>query len=137
MLTLQVSRIIVEASGLASREALRAESRGAAVTSIFNPLVPAGAYDEFAKSARPASAGQRTWTESDGALPALYIGHGAPPLLDDAEWMTQLAAWTHAFPKPKGVLIVSAHWEAAPLMLSAPGTGTPLVYDFGGFKPRY
>ena len=107
------------------------------MNSIFNPLVPAGAYDEFARSARPASAGQRTWTESDGALPALYIGHGAPPLLDDAEWMTQLAAWTHAFPKPKGVLIVSAHWEAAPLTLSAPGTGTPLVYDFGGFKPRY
>ena len=36
-----------------------------------------------------------------------------------------------------GVLIVSAHWEAAPLMLSAPGAATPLVYDFGGFQPRY
>jgi 4,5-DOPA dioxygenase extradiol len=35
------------------------------------------------------------------------------------------------------VLIVSAHWEAAPLMLSAPGAGTPLVYDFGGFASRY
>ena len=39
-------------------------------------------------------------------------------------------------PKPRAVLIVSAHWEAAPLMLSAPGAGTPLVYDFGGFAPR-
>ena len=35
------------------------------------------------------------------------------------------------------MLIVSAHWEAAPLMLSAPGAATPLVYDFGGFAPRY
>jgi 4,5-DOPA dioxygenase extradiol len=35
------------------------------------------------------------------------------------------------------VLIISAHWEAVPLMLSAPGAGTPLVYDFGGFQPRY
>jgi 4,5-DOPA dioxygenase extradiol len=40
-------------------------------------------------------------------------------------------------PKPKAVLIVSAHWEAAPLCLSAPGAGPPLVYDFSGFHPRY
>jgi 4,5-DOPA dioxygenase extradiol len=108
-----------------------------ATRSIFDPLVPAGAYDEFAATAAPASAAQRKWTEADGALPALYIGHGAPPLLDDAEWMAQLASWTHTLPKPRGVLIVSAHWEAAPLMLSAPGAATPLVYDFGGFQPRY
>ena len=105
--------------------------------SIFDPLVPAGAYDEFAATAAPASAAQRAWAESDGALPALYIGHGAPPLLDDAEWMSQLAAWAHRLPKPRAVLIVSAHWEAAPLMLSAPGAATPLVYDFGGFQQRY
>jgi 4,5-DOPA dioxygenase extradiol len=108
-----------------------------ATRSIFDPLVPAGAYDEFAATAGPASAAQRAWTEADGALPALYIGHGAPPLLDDAEWMAQLASWTHTLPKPRGVLIVSAHWEAAPLMLSAAGAATPLVYDFGGFQPRY
>jgi 4,5-DOPA dioxygenase extradiol len=108
-----------------------------ATRSIFDPLVPAGAYDEFAATAAPASAAQRAWTPADGALPALYIGHGAPPLLDDAVWMKQLASWTHALPKPRGVLIVSAHWEAAPLMLSAPGAATPLVYDFGGFQPRY
>ena len=55
-----------------------------ATRSIFDPLVPAGAYDEFAVTAAPASAAQRAWTPADGALPALYIGHGAPPLLDDA-----------------------------------------------------
>ncbi|MGH3291442.1 MAG: dioxygenase family protein [Trebonia sp.] len=105
--------------------------------SIFDPQVPAGAYDEFAVEAVPRSAAQRVWEPSDGPLPALYIGHGAPPLLDDALWMSQLAAWTHTMPKPRAVLIVSAHWEAAPLMLSAPAAGTPLVYDFGGFQQRY
>jgi 4,5-DOPA dioxygenase extradiol len=105
--------------------------------SIFDPLVPAGAYDAFEVDAAPRSAAQRPWAPSDGPLPALYIGHGAPPLLDDALWMSQLADWTHAMPKPRAVLIVSAHWEAAPLMLSAPGAGTPLVYDFGGFQARY
>jgi 4,5-DOPA dioxygenase extradiol len=105
--------------------------------SIFDPLVPAGAYDAFYADGAARSAGQRRWASSDGALPALYIGHGAPPLLDDAEWMAQLSAWALSMPKPRAVLIVSAHWEAAPLMLSAPAAGTPLVYDFGGFAARY
>jgi 4,5-DOPA dioxygenase extradiol len=35
------------------------------------------------------------------------------------------------------VLIVSAHWENAPLTIGATRTGTPLVYDFGGFPQRY
>ena len=105
--------------------------------SIFDPLVPAGAYDAFYADGAARSADQPRWQPSDGALPALYIGHGAPPLLDDAEWMAQLAAWALSMPKPRAVLIVSAHWEAAPLMLSAAGFGTPLVYDFGGFAARY
>jgi 4,5-DOPA dioxygenase extradiol len=105
--------------------------------SLFDPLVPAGAYDSFVVEAAARSAAQPSWTPSDGTLPALYIGHGAPPLLDDAQWMAQLAAWTHTMPKPRAVLIVSAHWEAAPLMLSAPAAATPLVYDFGGFQQRY
>jgi 4,5-DOPA dioxygenase extradiol len=68
-------------------------------------------------------------------MPALYIGHGAPPLLDDALWSGQLARWATDLPRPTAILIVSAHWESAPVMLSA--NGAPLVYDFGGFAPRY
>jgi 4,5-DOPA dioxygenase extradiol len=68
-------------------------------------------------------------------MPALYIGHGAPPLLDDPIWSGQLAAWARDLPRPKAVLIVSAHWESAPVSLSA--SGAPLVYDFGGFAPKY
>jgi 4,5-DOPA dioxygenase extradiol len=70
-------------------------------------------------------------------MPALYIGHGAPPLLDDALWSGQLASWSAGLPRPSAVLIVSAHWESAPVMLSATAPGTPLVYDFGGFAQRY
>ena len=68
-------------------------------------------------------------------MPVLYIGHGAPPLLDDPTWSGELAAWARALPRPRAILIVSAHWEAAPLSLSA--SGVPLVYDFGGFHPKY
>jgi 4,5-DOPA dioxygenase extradiol len=70
-------------------------------------------------------------------MPALYLGHGAPPLLDDVLWRGQLAAWSAGLPRPTAILIVSAHWESAPVMLSATAPGTPLVYDFGGFAQRY
>ena len=71
------------------------------------------------------------------AMPALYIGHGAPPLLDDPVWSAELSALAAGLPRPKAILVVSAHWEAAPVSISAPGAGTPLVYDFWGFPQRY
>jgi 4,5-DOPA dioxygenase extradiol len=70
-------------------------------------------------------------------MPALYLGHGAPPLLDDERWTGELARWAARLPKPRAVLIVSAHWESAPLTLGATQTGTPLTYDFYGFPERY
>jgi 4,5-DOPA dioxygenase extradiol len=70
-------------------------------------------------------------------MPALYIGHGAPPLVDDELWTSQLAAWSADLPRPSAILVVSAHWESAPLTIGATDTGTPLVYDFGGFPERY
>ena len=70
-------------------------------------------------------------------LPALYISHGAPPLLEDDTWMTQLANWASELPKPKGIVIVSAHWQAEPITISATAANTPLVYDFGGFAPKF
>ena len=107
------------------------------MTSILDPAVPAGAYDEFLPEALPRARAQHDWTPADGPLPALYLSHGAPPLLDDGPWLRQLFGWAQSLPKPKSILIVSAHWEAAPLSLSAPAAHTPLVYDFGGFHPRY
>ncbi len=68
-------------------------------------------------------------------MPALYIGHGAPPLLDDPTWSGQLSSWAGRLPRPRAILIVSAHWESAPISLSA--SRAPLVYDFGGFDPKY
>ena len=85
----------------------------------------------------PISSAQRAWRPGDEPLPALYLGHGAPPLLDHAEWMGELFDWIAPLPKPTGVLIVSAHWEAAPLALTSPVAGTPLVYDFSGFEQRF
>ncbi len=71
------------------------------------------------------------------AMPALYLSHGAPPLVDDALWVSELAAWAKGLPKPKAILVVSAHWESAPLTIGSTTTGTPLTYDFGGFARKY
>jgi 4,5-DOPA dioxygenase extradiol len=71
------------------------------------------------------------------AMPALYLGHGAPPLVDDALWVSQLGAWAKDLPRPKAILVVSAHWESAPLTVGATAGGVPLVYDFGGFPEKY
>ena len=94
-------------------------------------------YDRQLAESLPVTLAQPTWTPDDGALPALYISHGAPPLLDDTLWMKELFGWAQTMPKPRAILIVSAHWESAPLSLSASAEGTPLVYDFGGFEQRF
>lgn len=67
----------------------------------------------------------------------IFLGHGAPPLLEDPVWVQQLEDWSAAMGRPSAILIVSAHWESAPAMLSSPASGTPLVYDFGGFAPHF
>ncbi|EBM0725455.1 dioxygenase, partial [Salmonella enterica subsp. enterica serovar Senftenberg] len=69
--------------------------------------------------------------------PVLYLSHGAPPLADDPVWTRQLADWSSTFGKPANVLMVSAHWEEAPLALSATSGQVPVVYDFWGFPQRY
>lgn len=79
--------------------------------------------------------GSRTSSPGTGRLPAIFLSHGAPPLVDDPLW-TQLRSWAEALPRPERILIVSAHWESAPLMLGATET-VPLFHDFAGFAPRY
>jgi 4,5-DOPA dioxygenase extradiol len=71
-----------------------------------------------------------------GRMPAVYLGHGAPPLLDDRLWVAQLKQWACDLPRPESILVMSAHWENAPLAVGATTT-VPLIYDFYGFPKRY
>jgi 4,5-DOPA dioxygenase extradiol len=75
--------------------------------------------------------------ETTERMPAMYLGHGAPPLVDDELWVSQLQTWARELPKPKQILVVSAHWESAPLTVGATDGRTPLTYDFYGFPQRY
>jgi 4,5-DOPA dioxygenase extradiol len=69
-------------------------------------------------------------------MPVIFAAHGAPVLLDDAEWMTELARWARSMPTPASILMVSAHWQQRPTTLGATKT-VPLIYDFYGFPERY
>ena len=69
-------------------------------------------------------------------MPVLFQAHGAPPLLDDPGWMAELLAWGQALPRPKAIVVVSAHWEERPLSIGAT-TAVPLIYDFYGFPERF
>lgn len=69
--------------------------------------------------------------------PVLYLSHGAPPLADDAVWTDQLARWSADLPAPRNILMVSAHWENAPIAVSSTSGDTPLTYDFWGFPQKY
>ncbi len=69
--------------------------------------------------------------------PVLYLSHGAPPLADDDRWTGELAAWSADLPRPENILVVSAHWEQAPMSVSATTGEVPLTYDFWGFPQRF
>jgi len=107
---------------------------------VASPMLapnPGSAFDDFLADVAPSSHDQTLWTPGHGPMPALYLSHGAPPLFDDPLWISELFTWSQALAKPRAVLMISAHWEHAPLRISAPGAAVPLVYDFGGFASRY
>jgi len=68
-------------------------------------------------------------------LPSLFISHGSPMLaLQPGASGPALAALARALPRPKAIVVVSAHWESRePLVMSNPHPQT--WHDFHGFPP--
>jgi len=66
-------------------------------------------------------------------LPTLFLSHGSP--LNASERTASSDAWAamaQTLPRPRAVLVASAHWETAVPMLT--GNSKPeTVHDFGGF----
>jgi len=65
-------------------------------------------------------------------MPVGFVGHGAPTLAVDRDKGAGLARWAAELPRPAAVLVVSAHWERAPVSLGAT-RHDELLYDFHGF----
>ncbi len=112
------------------------QSTTAAADAAIDPRHP---YAQHLRrvTALEAADPHRPWTPEDGPLPSLYLSHGGGPMpFERSEWLDPLHGWARALPKPKAILVVSAHWESAPLSISAVRP-EELVYDFGGFDPMY
>lgn len=71
-------------------------------------------------------------------LPSLFISHGSPMLaLDPGASGPALARLAAELPRPKAIVVVSAHWESERLLLTA-GEHPQTWHDFGGFPaPLY
>lgn len=71
--------------------------------------------------------------KSTDTLPALFIGHGSPMngILDN-EFSRQWAKMANEIPRPKAVLVVSAHWLTRGTFITAM-ENPKTIHDFGGF----
>jgi len=69
-------------------------------------------------------------------LPSLFVSHGAPTLtIEDVPARSFLAALGQTMPRPRAILVASAHWEtAAPTVSTAAKPET--IHDFSGFPPE-
>lgn len=66
-------------------------------------------------------------------MPVLFLGHGSPMnAIEENEFVTGFRNIGKGIPKPKAILVISAHWETRGTFVTAmdkPKT----IHDFGGF----
>lgn len=69
-------------------------------------------------------------------MPSLFIAHGAPSLaLEENAYTEFLQELGQTLPKPKAIVLFSAHWEATTQQVSSVAE-YETIYDFGGFQPE-
>lgn len=75
---------------------------------------------------------QKDLAETD-PMPALFLGHGSPMnAIEDNIFVQNWRKLAKDIPKPKAILVISAHWETKGTKVTAmekPRT----IHDFGGF----
>jgi len=68
--------------------------------------------------------------------PALFLGHGSPMnAIEDNVFTRSLVSLGLSLPKPKAILVVSAHWLTRGTFVST-AVRPETIYDFGGFPPE-
>jgi 4,5-DOPA dioxygenase extradiol len=71
--------------------------------------------------------------EQDSTLPVLFIGHGSPMNgIENTEFSNRWVQLAKEIPKPKAVLVISAHWLTRGTKITAMDF-PPTIHDFGGF----
>jgi 4,5-DOPA dioxygenase extradiol len=71
--------------------------------------------------------------EKTSRMPVLFLGHGSPMnAIEENDYTRKFKEIGKSLPKPKAILVVSAHWETNGTFVTAmekPQT----IHDFGGF----
>lgn len=71
--------------------------------------------------------------ENTETMPLLFVGHGNPMnAIEDNAFSREMKAVGKNLPKPKAILMVSAHWETKGTFVTAQDA-PPTIHDFGGF----
>ena len=66
-------------------------------------------------------------------IPSLFIAHGAPLLaIEDNEYTQFLENLGRTLPRPKAIVMFSAHW-VSPIQMVGQVDEYSTIYDFGGF----
>ncbi|UOK63402.1 dioxygenase [Paenibacillus sp. OVF10] len=69
-------------------------------------------------------------------MQSLFIAHGAPSLaLEENVYTEFLQKLGQELPKPKAIVLFSAHWESTTQLVSSVAN-YETIYDFGGFQPE-
>jgi len=94
------------------------------------PITAAAAWADEPAISRAATVSKRP------KLPALFISHGAPTLaLEQSATTSALARIGQNLPKPRVIIIMSAHWQSAKLEISS-NPQPKTWHDFSGFAPE-
>ena len=68
-------------------------------------------------------------------LPSFFIAHGAPLIaVENNEYTQFINQLGQSLPRPKAIVLFSAHWESRSQKVSEVDT-YDTIYDFGGFDP--
>jgi len=73
---------------------------------------------------------------SPSRLPVLFVGHGSPMnAIADNRWSQAFRALGETLPRPRAILVVSAHWFGPGIQVTA-NPEPPTIHDFAGFPPE-
>jgi 4,5-DOPA dioxygenase extradiol len=70
-------------------------------------------------------------------MPVMFVGHGSPMVsIEDDPYTETLTKFGQSLPRPRAIIVLSAHWESAkPLRVTA-SKNPRTLYDFFGFPPE-
>jgi 4,5-DOPA dioxygenase extradiol len=72
---------------------------------------------------------------SHHGTPVIFAGHGSPMLAVDEAMGEDFRQWSLRLPRPKTILVFSAHWETDTPCIGETSTHNELIYDFYKFPP--